>query len=160
MIDTYLQLEPIKGESTDEKHKDWIEILSFSHSVMQTGSGSVSGGASRVQGKVDMSEFSFSKRFDLSSPYLNKYCCTGKHLDKAVIEICKSTGEKEVMGKYTFENVVISSVSIGGGGDIPSENVSFNFGKVKWEYNQLSNEKGAQTKNMIASHDLVKNVTA
>jgi len=160
MIDTYLQLEPIKGESTDAKHKDWIEILSFSHSVMQTGSGSVSGGASRVAGKVDMSEFTFTKRFDLSSPYLNKYCCLGTHLNKAVIELCKSTGNKEVMGKYTFENVIISNVSIGGSGEVPTESVSFNFGKVKWEYNQLSATKGAATKNMIASHDLIANKTA
>lgn len=26
-IDAYLQIEGIKGESTDDKHKDWIECV-------------------------------------------------------------------------------------------------------------------------------------
>ena len=25
-IDAYLQIDGIKGESTDDKHKDWIEV--------------------------------------------------------------------------------------------------------------------------------------
>ena len=25
----------IKGESTDDKHKDWIEILSFNHNISE-----------------------------------------------------------------------------------------------------------------------------
>jgi type VI secretion system secreted protein Hcp len=26
-LDAYLQIEGIKGESTDDKHKDWIEVV-------------------------------------------------------------------------------------------------------------------------------------
>jgi type VI secretion system secreted protein Hcp len=161
-FDTYIQLEPIKGESTDEKHKSWIEVFSFSHSVSQHGSGAVSGGSSRVAGKVDVQDFTVTKRVDLSSPYLNKHCCMGKHLDKAVVEVCKSTGQKEVFLKYSFENVVITSVSVGGGQgqEFPVETVTFSFGKVKWDYNHLDNKTGAKVTNMTATHDLVKNVTS
>lgn len=161
-FDTYLQLDPIKGESTDAKHKGWIEVFSFSHSLAQHGSGAISGGSSRVAGKVDVQDFTVTKRMDLSTPYLNKNCCNGKHIDKAVIEICKSTGQKEVFAKYTFENVVISSVSIGGGQgqEFPVETVSFTFGKVKWEYNHLDNKTGAKVANTTATHDLTQNVTS
>ena len=160
-FDTYLQIEPIKGESTDQKHKNWIEVWSFSHGLSQHGSGAVSGGSSRVAGKVDVQDFTITKRMDLSTPYLNKMCCLGKHLDKATVEICKSTGQKEVFAKYTFENVVISSVNIGGGQgqEFPVETVSFTFGKVKWEYNQIDTKTGAKAANMTATHDLVQNVT-
>lgn len=160
-FDTYLQIEPIKGESTDAKHKGWIEVFSFSHGLAQHGSGAVSGGSSRVAGKVDVQDFTITKRMDLSTPYLNKNCCSGKHLDKAVVEICKSTGQKEVFMKYTFENVVISSVNVGGGQgqEFPVETVSFTFGKVKWEYNHIDNKTGAKVGNMTATHDLVTNVT-
>lgn len=163
MFNTYLQIEPIKGESTDDKHKNWIEVLSFSHGLAQHGSGAISGGATRVAGKVDVQEFQITKRLDLSSPYLNKNCCLGKHLDKATIEICKSTGvNKEVFMKYTFENVLITSVNIGGGQgqEFPMESVSFSFGKIKWEYNHLDNKSGAKVANMTATHDLVQNVTS
>jgi hypothetical protein len=29
---SFLKIDGIKGESTDNGHKDWIELLSFSHS--------------------------------------------------------------------------------------------------------------------------------
>jgi type VI secretion system secreted protein Hcp len=38
--DAFLEIDGIKGESTDDKHKDWIEILSYSHGVSQSGAGS------------------------------------------------------------------------------------------------------------------------
>ena len=31
--DAFLKIDGIAGESTDDKHKDWIEILSFNHST-------------------------------------------------------------------------------------------------------------------------------
>ncbi len=39
MFDAYLQIDGIKGESQEDKHKDWIEVLSFSHNVTQSGKG-------------------------------------------------------------------------------------------------------------------------
>lgn len=35
MIDAYLQINGIKGESTDERHKDWIEVFNVTGSVHQ-----------------------------------------------------------------------------------------------------------------------------
>lgn len=34
-IDVYLQIDGIKGESTDDKHKDWIECLSVHWGIVQ-----------------------------------------------------------------------------------------------------------------------------
>ena len=33
MPDIYMQIDGLKGESTDSEHKDWIELLSFNHSL-------------------------------------------------------------------------------------------------------------------------------
>ena len=33
--DSYLQIDGLKGESTDSAHKDWIEILSHQHTITQ-----------------------------------------------------------------------------------------------------------------------------
>lgn len=35
MIDAYLHIEGIKGESADDRHKDWIEVSSVAWSVHQ-----------------------------------------------------------------------------------------------------------------------------
>ena len=34
-FDAFLKIDGIPGESGDEKHKDWIEILSFAHGLEQ-----------------------------------------------------------------------------------------------------------------------------
>jgi len=41
-IDAYLQITDIKGESTDEKHKGWIEVSHVDWSVTQPRAAAVS----------------------------------------------------------------------------------------------------------------------
>ncbi len=49
-FDAFLKIDGIPGESTDDKHKDWIEILSFSHGLSQAATGSrSSGGAATAE---------------------------------------------------------------------------------------------------------------
>ncbi len=47
-----------------------------------------------------------------------------------------------------MENVIVSSYQPGGsgGGDKPMESVSFNFGKLKWEYTPLNQDGKPGTK--------------
>ena len=32
-FDSFLKVDDIQGESTDDKHKDWIGVLPYSHNV-------------------------------------------------------------------------------------------------------------------------------
>jgi type VI protein secretion system component Hcp len=34
-VDAFLKIDGVKGESLDDKHKNWIEVLSTSHSISQ-----------------------------------------------------------------------------------------------------------------------------
>ncbi|MEG1325674.1 MAG: type VI secretion system tube protein Hcp, partial [Janthinobacterium sp.] len=43
-IDVYLQIDGIKGESTDTTHKDWIECKSVQWEVLQPKSATASTG--------------------------------------------------------------------------------------------------------------------
>jgi len=43
--DTFLKLGDVKGESTDDKHRDEIEVLAFSWGMNQPGSMSGGGGS-------------------------------------------------------------------------------------------------------------------
>ena len=51
-IDVYLQIDGIKGESTDSKHKDEIDMSSFSWGATQVGAHSAGGGGGAEGGRA------------------------------------------------------------------------------------------------------------
>ena len=161
-FDMYIKFDGIPGEATDSKHKDWIEVFSFSHSVAQQGSGVIASHGARTAGKCDHHDFTITKKLDCSTPKLNHSCCTGKHIGTAQIEICRSTGNKEVLYKFTLEKCVVSSVNIGGGTgqENPVESVAFQYAKIKWEYNKIDPKTGAKTGNVPAEWNVLENIGA
>jgi type VI secretion system secreted protein Hcp len=146
-FDIFLKIDSITGESTDDKHKNWIELFSFSHGVSQSGSGAISSAGARSAGKCDHQDFHITKRIDKSTPILMKHLCTGKHFEQAEVEICTNTGDKHCFMKYTFSHIVISSLNIGGGqggAAFPTESTSFSYTKIKWEYFPIDPKNGSR----------------
>lgn len=142
---TYLHCDPIKGESTDEDHKDWIEVFSFSHGLNQPMSGA-SGTGGRSSARADFSPFVISKSIDAASVDLNMYCANGTHIAKVELEVCQESGERVVYLKYELENAMIQSVSVGGGGsERPMETVTFVYDKISWNYTPVGNDGKAGT---------------
>jgi type VI secretion system secreted protein Hcp len=134
-VDMFLKIDGIPGDSTDNKHKDEIEVLSFSWGVRQTGASSGGGGGG--SGKAEVSDFSFIKRVGAASPALFVAVCKGDHFDEAIFTASSgaASGKKATFYKVTFSDVLISSVSPAGqGNDLPMESVSLNFAKVEIEY--------------------------
>jgi type VI secretion system secreted protein Hcp len=68
--DFYLQLDGIKGESTDSKHAGWIECKSINWDIQQPKSATASTGGGHTAERAELSEISISKLVDLSSPML------------------------------------------------------------------------------------------
>ncbi len=140
-FDVFMKVDGIPGESSDSKHKDWIEILSFSHSVVQQLSGDRSQGSVGAEGRCNHADFTAVKLLDKASPKLHLYCCQGKRIPKIIVEMCQAGGDKQVYMKYEMENVFVTSVSPGGsaGGEDsrPVETLSLNYDKVTWTYTQL-----------------------
>ena len=136
-VDIFLKIDGIDGESTDDAHDKWIEVLSYSHGVSQPVSGA-SGTGGRTGGRADFQDFIVTKTVDAATPDLNLACCNGKHISKIEVEFCLATEDKHKFLKYELENVIVSSISSSGGaGDLgskPTETVSFAYGKIKWEY--------------------------
>lgn len=143
MPDAFLEIEGIPGESTDEKHKGQIEVLSFSHGVSQMASAVESTSGGKTVGRCDHQDFSIVKEIDKASPELNLQCCKGTHIKKMTLELCAATGDQSPYMRYVFEGLIISSVSIGGGGGgTPTESVTFNYNKINWIYVDTDHETG------------------
>ncbi len=49
-FDAFLKIDGIPGESSDENHKDWIELTSFKHGLNQPASATASSAGGRYSG--------------------------------------------------------------------------------------------------------------
>ena len=131
--DIFAKLGDIKGESLDVKHKDEIEVLSYSWGV--TNAGSMAHGTGGGEGKATFHDLSFIHRYDKSSPVLMQYCATGVHLKEATITNRKAgKGQQEYL-IIKMNDVIVTGVTHGNSGsDGATENVSVAFAKVAVEY--------------------------
>lgn len=131
-VDMFLKLDGIKGESTNDKHKDEIEVMSFSWGLSQQGALAHGNGA--AAGKVSVQDFSFVKRLDTASPQLLEASCRGEHIGFGLLTLAKAGGDRgqQEYLKIKFSDILISSYQTGGsqGGD-PAEQISLNFSNVE-----------------------------
>jgi type VI secretion system secreted protein Hcp len=132
--DYFLQITGIAGESTDAKHKGWIDVEAWSWGESNTRQ--VSGGAGGGAGKVQVQDFSFTTRVSKASPRLFLACATGQHMKEARLVAVHSGAMQQEFLTWTFSDVLVSAYQTGGaGGDVsPMDQVSLNFAKLKVEY--------------------------
>jgi len=160
-IDCFLKIETIPGESTDDQHKDWIEILSYSFGVSQSASGSHSTAGARSSGRADFSDFVVTHLLDKASPKLAISCCKGEHIKTVTLSLNRAGGSKEQYMEYKLEDVIITSVSTsgqsGGEGTLPIETISFNYGKITFTYTETDHKTGAPKGKVSSGWSLVEN---
>ena len=95
-IGIFAKIGDIKGESSDARHKDEIEVLSWASGVSQTGSVTHGGGGGA--GKATFQDFSFTHNIDRASPLLMKSCASGAHIPEATITVRKAgKGQQEYL---------------------------------------------------------------
>ena len=157
----FLYLDGLPGESIDEQHEDWIEVLSYSHSISQPAASSISSGSSRIAGRSEHQSFTVVKQLDKSSPKLALYCCSGTHIPEVILELCYATGDRLRFMEYTLSDVIVSSVSPSGsvesGEARPLEEVSFSYGRIEWKYTEMDPATGKAKGNVEAEWDLTTN---
>jgi type VI secretion system secreted protein Hcp len=136
-VDYFLKIDGIEGESKADKHKDEIEIQSFSWGATQ--SGAFAGGGGGGAGKVAMQDFHFTMKHSKASPTLFLACAQGDHIKNAILTCRKAGKEQQEFLKVTLSDVLVSSFQTGGqgGGDVtPTDQVSLNFAKIEHEYKE------------------------
>ena len=155
-VDMMLKLTGIEGESHVQGHENEIDIDSWAWGLHQTGT--FSGGGGGGAGKVDASDFSFTKRVDKSSPTLMQFCTKGKHIEEGVLT-CRKAGDNPLYYLVVkFHDMLITTVNQSGtnGADQVVESLTLNFAKFKAKYT-MQNEDGSKGKENEKGHDLKRN---
>ncbi len=136
IVDYFLKLDGIQGESPDKTHKLEMEIDSFSWG--ETNAGTALQGGGMGAGKVQMQDFHFVMRVNKASPKLFLCCANGEHIKTAILTCRKAGKEQQEYLKYTFTDLLVSSYQTGGsaGNVVPMDQISLNFTKVEFEYKE------------------------
>src|SRR3989344_4704549 len=116
----FLQIDSIKGESTDKNHKDWIDINSFSWGISNSGS-VVSGGGGPSSGQAVFSPLSWTQQLDKSVPPMLVGVASGKHYKDATLDVQQATAKSTgVFFQMKFDDVLLTELDIAGAGDRPN----------------------------------------
>ena len=131
--DFFLQIAGIAGESTDAKHKGWIDVESWTWGETNTGTMGTGGGGG--SGKVQMQDLHFVTEFSKASPALFLACATGQHMKEAKLAAVKSGAMQQEFLTWTFSDVLVSGYETGGAaGELVTDEVSLTFSKIRVEY--------------------------
>ena len=130
--DIFAKLGDIKGESLDSKHKNEIEVMSWSWGLTNEVSLAGSGAG---QGKAKFRDLSFTHKIDKASPALLRACATGVHLKEATITHRKAgKGQQEYL-VIKMNDVIITAMTDTDSDDGDSvEMVSLAFAKIDVAY--------------------------
>jgi len=138
LVDYFLKIDGIDGESADAKHKGEIELQSWAWAEKQGGTGQVGVGGHGV-GKVAMDHYRFTTNVNKSSPKLFLACASGEHIKKAVLSVRKAGKDQQDYLIVTLSDLHIASYNVGGlsnGSVLPEETYTINFTKIEYEYKE------------------------
>jgi type VI secretion system secreted protein Hcp len=152
-VDYFLKIDGIEGESADDKHKNEIDVLSFSWGETNAGSHATGGGGGA--GKVSMHDFNFVMKVNKASPKLLLACATGEHIKKAVLTCRKAGGDQQEYMIMTLSDLLVSNFQTGGsqGDVIPTDQISLNYSKIEYEY-KAQDDKGKLGAGVKVGYDL------
>jgi type VI secretion system secreted protein Hcp len=114
----YLKIDDIKGESPDARHKEEIEIASWSWGASRAGASAPSGPGT----------LTITKKVDRSSPKLAEAAAKGRRLNRMTVTLPPAR-EGDRPARVTLHDVAVSSVQRPGAG--PMESISFNYTKIE-----------------------------
>ncbi|WP_257112232.1 Hcp family type VI secretion system effector [Pseudomonas ficuserectae] len=146
-FDTFMQVDGVEGESLDDAHKSWIELLSYHYGAVQSISTTACSSGGATAGGVTLGDLRVSKYIDKATPKLFELCCRGSHIKKVTIRVHRAGTEKFKYLDIVLEEVLISTVS-GNGAEhagLPKETITLNYGRIKLEHSQQRRTDGGSS---------------
>jgi type VI secretion system secreted protein Hcp len=146
-VDAFLQFAEtgasgitLDGETRDQamtqKTPIPFEIQEWSFAISNTPNiGSATGGAG--SGKAKFEPFTVKKSIDTASPFCFLTCCAGGHFKTVNLFVRKAGGTAQQSGQiyleFNFKLVAVSNIAWENG-DVPMENITFEYGAIKFNY--------------------------
>jgi len=137
--DIFLKIGDIKGESVDEKHKDWIEVLSWSWGT-STGTGKTKRGTVAPQCIQDLV---LTKHVDSSSPQLIMNGVLGQAAKEATLAMRKAGKGQQEFLVVKMQDVLVSSYQTGGSSSSESDlmdQLVLHFSSIQGEYRPVKDD--------------------
>jgi len=124
VVDYFLKIDGIAGESQDSRHKGEIEVESFSWGETT--------GASRV----NIQDFHIVKQIDKASPLLMLAAASGQHFKSAVLTAQRPGQQPQELLTFNLADLMVSSYQVAGSAEqpLPVDQVSFSFGRIEITY--------------------------
>ena len=146
----FMKLGDIKGEATDQEHKDWIIIESMSSPIFRSVELDTTTGE-RTSNPLRIGDITCVKELDKSSPKLAEACANGTFFDEVEIHFARTVEDKAGTGEpkqepyltYKLKDVIVTSYSFHGnaaGDPLPTEEVTLGYTEVEWTYIVLDPE--------------------
>lgn len=149
----YMKYGAVKGDVTEEGHKQWIEVNSFQWGVGRGISSPTGGSSDRESSAPSVSEIVVTKPMDEATIALLTEALQGEGAD-ATIDFCKTDkGKLETYLEYVLNNCLLSGFSMNSGGDRPMESLSLNFTKIQCKATQMDEKNAAGSPSSI-TYDL------
>lgn len=156
---TVISIPTIKGQTTIKGYKDGLEIMGFNYGMSIAVASGITN-SERTTGKPHFSEISFSRYSDSATPQLMQACAGGTVLKGDTVLTMARFDEKGAVLPlivFTLKNVVISNLSVSGGGDVPMESISLTYSHIQVAYDVQKAEGGKE--GLVAfKFDLATNV--
>lgn len=145
-LDAFIKIGDIKGGATDDKHKEWIDVLSFSWgTVLEGGAGMAGGGAMTQAGRATGQDVNLVKPIDKSTPVLFQSCSEGKHIPEVVVEFTTGGARDLKYLSIKMNDCLISSIQHGwsSGGTDHTETVGIKYSKLTLTMQPVNPKTGA-----------------
>ena len=141
----FAKYDGIDGESQDDKHGKWIDVLNVDWGMHRPGGGAT--GQSRRRGAAIVEDLTLTIEYEKASPKLQESCLNGKVIPKLEIEQTATYGgARETYLRYELKNVMVTNIQLSASGNDedgpPRVVIGNNFEKVTVTYTEYDNAGG------------------
>lgn len=129
----FLRMDGFKGESADQRYRDWIVVTAVSWGHQLPVATGADGGARTVT-RTHFQPLTVSKYLDSTSPGLAQIAATGRVVRQVFLDLVQGPGQPP-FARLEIQDAVITSYTVEGAAGSPQrpvEKLSLMFGKISW----------------------------
>lgn len=157
----FMKYEGIKGESSDQGYKDWIDIENWRWGTRRKITSNSSTQSDRESSNATITDLTISKHVDRSTPKLFVESCCGRGKEVKLHLTKTGTGSgADVYLEYTLKNSLICDYTVGGSAQDtkrPMEHITISFVELEVKYIPYD-EDGAAKAAIAVGFDSATNI--